>query len=115
MQTELISDGNSSETCPEEHNDSIGFNSCSFSWEGFDDERSGKAPERKVKNKSRKRFTLRIDEPLHFKRGGVNIIIGPTASGKVSYSGYIAIMNESQVSFFKPDFRSYGAAWRNVL
>ncbi|KAH9929009.1 multidrug resistance-associated ABC transporter [Epithele typhae] len=31
-----------------------------------------------------RRFSLRIDEPLRFKRGAINLIIGPTGSGKTS-------------------------------
>ncbi|EMD39557.1 hypothetical protein CERSUDRAFT_111872 [Gelatoporia subvermispora B] len=33
---------------------------------------------------SRRKFTLRVDEELTFKRGAVNLVVGPTGSGKTS-------------------------------
>lgn len=108
--TELISEGNSSETfkCPEEHARSIGFKSCSFSWEAFDDslEGNGKSPERSRRSKSRKKFCLRIDDQLLFKRDHINIIVGPTASGKTSI--LMALLGEMYYKPHGPD------SWYNL-
>lgn len=60
-----------------ENEESIGFKSCSFSWD------KGTKGKKKTDN-TRDRFELRFDDEITFKRGAINIIIGPTASGKVS-------------------------------
>lgn len=60
------------------HNkDTIGFGDCSFSWDSFD---QPEGPSRRT----RKAFRLRFDGEVLFQRGKINIIVGPTASGKVS-------------------------------
>lgn len=63
--------------------DMIGFKECTLSWNSFD---KYETPATK-KNYGRKYFNLRIDDEIIFKRGQINIIIGPTASGKVSLQG----------------------------
>ena len=53
--------------------DVIGFSHASFAWAKID---GSTTPSRN--------FTLSIDDQLIFKRGSLNLIIGPTGSGKTS-------------------------------
>jgi ABC-type multidrug transport system fused ATPase/permease subunit len=57
--------------------DLIGFRDATFAWsqDGARDD----APASSVR-----RFTLKVEGELFFKRGCVNLIIGPTGSGKTS-------------------------------
>ncbi|EMD36160.1 hypothetical protein CERSUDRAFT_115127 [Gelatoporia subvermispora B] len=55
----------------------IGIREASFTWTNETDG-SG------TLGSSRRRFTLRIEDELTFKRGGINLIVGPTGSGKTS-------------------------------
>ncbi|KAI0068079.1 P-loop containing nucleoside triphosphate hydrolase protein [Artomyces pyxidatus] len=55
----------------------IGFGNASFTWANDDVTTGTMTP-------SRRRFILRIDDELVFKKGCFNIIIGPTGSGKTS-------------------------------
>ncbi len=57
----------------------IGFNACTFSWNSFDT--IAQLPGTK---NGREQFFLRFDSEVIFKRGCINIIVGPTGSGKVS-------------------------------
>lgn len=58
----------------------IGFKACSFSWDAFSDSLTkGK----KRRRNTRERFELQFFDEVSFKRGAINLIIGPTASGKV--------------------------------
>lgn len=52
----------------------IGFRDATFAWSNDDGALSP----------SRRNFRLRIEQELVFKRGGINLIIGPTGSGKTS-------------------------------
>ncbi|KAF7325835.1 ATP-binding cassette transporter [Mycena kentingensis (nom. inval.)] len=54
----------------------IGFRDATFTW-------SNEVQDGTV-TPSRQRFTLRIPEELLFKRGGINLVLGPTGSGKTS-------------------------------
>ena len=64
---------------PEEHTKTIGFHNASFTWAN-DSAKLAVTP-----GGSRKRaFMLHIDEELFFKRGKLNLIVGPTGSGKTS-------------------------------
>ena len=54
--------------------DQIGFNNCSFSWEPFDAQ----------PQKGRRNFKLTFGKDVIFQRGCINLILGPTASGKVT-------------------------------
>ncbi|EIN13416.1 P-loop containing nucleoside triphosphate hydrolase protein [Punctularia strigosozonata HHB-11173 SS5] len=54
----------------------IGFNDAAFTWSA--DESSGSM------TPSKRNFRLRIPDELIFHRGGINLIIGPTGSGKTS-------------------------------
>lgn len=56
--------------------DAVGFNACSFSWDAFDQPKGSN-------NRTRKSFRLRFDGEVLFHRGEMNLIVGPTASGKV--------------------------------
>lgn len=53
----------------------IGFNKATFTWSNAED--GSLTP-------SRRRFALRIEDQLTFRRGCVNLIVGPTGSGKTS-------------------------------
>jgi ABC-type multidrug transport system fused ATPase/permease subunit len=57
------------------NDDSIGFRDASFAWSSDTD--GSLTP-------SKRKFLLRIEEELLFKRGQINLIIGPTGSGKTS-------------------------------
>ena len=55
---------------------SIGMNDASFTWSATST--SGSL------TPSRRTFTLRVPDKLEFKRGAVNLIVGPTGAGKTS-------------------------------
>ncbi|KAH7905737.1 P-loop containing nucleoside triphosphate hydrolase protein, partial [Hygrophoropsis aurantiaca] len=81
LETELLDEF--SQTEQEEHlftqredlADVIGFRNAVFSWS--DDTDGALTP-------SKRRFTLHIGEELFFERGHINLIVGPTGSGKTS-------------------------------
>jgi ABC-type multidrug transport system fused ATPase/permease subunit len=56
----------------------LGFQDASFSWT------SSPSSGALTPGMSRRAFKLRIDGELSFHRGGLNIIVGPTGSGKTS-------------------------------
>jgi ABC-type multidrug transport system fused ATPase/permease subunit len=53
----------------------VGFRNATFSWSGVSD--GSVTP-------SSRNFILRIEEQVLFKKGQINLIIGPTGSGKTS-------------------------------
>ncbi|KAJ7347434.1 hypothetical protein DFH08DRAFT_960765 [Mycena albidolilacea] len=55
----------------------IGFRDATFTWSNDDNSDGSVTP-------SRHRFTLRIDDELLFKRGRINLVLGPTGAGKTS-------------------------------
>lgn len=57
---------------------SISIRSMLFTWDASDD---GKT---RVTGLDRRRFRLRIDDEVVFKSGKINLIVGPTGSGKTS-------------------------------
>jgi ABC-type uncharacterized transport system fused permease/ATPase subunit len=59
------------------HQSDIGFGKASFSW-------SNESATDGTLTPSRQTFRLHIDDELVFKKGGFNLIIGPTGSGKTS-------------------------------
>ncbi|KAF9062353.1 P-loop containing nucleoside triphosphate hydrolase protein [Rhodocollybia butyracea] len=74
--TELLDAFNPGPTQPALLDESeIGFQNASFSW---GEEGDGTA------TPSGRKFVLRIDEKLMFKKGCLNLVIGPTGSGKTS-------------------------------
>ncbi|KAJ7041996.1 multidrug resistance-associated ABC transporter [Mycena alexandri] len=78
-QTELLdvcSDESTSNSFPlSDDNDTIGFTDAAFSWSTGDTTPTGA---------NQPRFLLRIDGSLFFKRNCINLIVGPTGSGKTS-------------------------------
>ena len=73
--------------------DTIGFQNASFTWSN--DEPDG------TLTPSRRRFTLRVRGELLFKRGCINLIIGPTGSGKTSL--LMALLGEMHFIPMSPD------------
>jgi ABC-type multidrug transport system fused ATPase/permease subunit len=55
--------------------DSVGFRKATFTWSPESDGST---------TSSGRTFTLRIEEEILFKKGGINLIVGPTGSGKTS-------------------------------
>ncbi|KAF4617652.1 hypothetical protein D9613_005677 [Agrocybe pediades] len=55
----------------------IGFKNATFTWSLGDEDDGTLTP-------SKREFKLRVEEELVFKKGGINLIIGPTGSGKTS-------------------------------
>ena len=77
----------------DEHKEDIGFCRAYFTWsnESFD---GSVTP-------SRQALRLRVDEELQFKRGGFNLIVGPTGSGKTSL--LMALLGEMHYIPLGPD------------
>ncbi|KAH9166021.1 hypothetical protein EDB89DRAFT_2115943 [Lactarius sanguifluus] len=73
--------------------DVIGFQNASFTWSN--DHADG------ALTPSRRRFTLRVQGELLFKRGCFNLIIGPTGSGKTSL--LMALLGEMHFVPMSPD------------
>jgi len=74
--------------------DVIGFQDASFTWSSDDVDDGVFAP-------SSRKFTLRVDGELLFKRGCINLIIGPTGSGKTSL--LMALLGEMHFIPMAPD------------
>lgn len=55
----------------------VGFRNAAFTWSN--EPRTSETP-----GSSRGNFTLRIDEELIFKKGKINLVVGPTGCGKTS-------------------------------
>ncbi|KAF5389764.1 hypothetical protein D9757_005974 [Collybiopsis confluens] len=72
----------------------IGFQNASFSWYGESDGTT---------TPSGRRFVLKIDDKLTFKRGCLNLVTGPTGSGKTSL--LLALLGE--MHFVPPGPQSY--------
>ncbi|KAG8864753.1 hypothetical protein FRB96_003338, partial [Tulasnella sp. 330] len=60
--------------------DSIGFRNATFAWKVD----SGSAGSSGTTTPSQRNFQLRVDGDLFFKKGKLNLILGPTGSGKTS-------------------------------
>jgi ABC-type uncharacterized transport system fused permease/ATPase subunit len=76
----------------------IGFRNATFTWSN-DSEDGTVTP-------SRRRFQLRIEDELLFKRGCINLIIGPTGCGKTSM--LMALLSEMHFIKANPD------SWYNL-
>ncbi|KAM5539757.1 hypothetical protein V8D89_006570 [Ganoderma adspersum] len=64
---------------PEQHQNTIGIRNASFTWA------NDSAKQAVTPGGTRRRvFMLRVDEELLFKRGKLNLIVGPTGAGKTS-------------------------------
>ncbi|KAF8803419.1 multidrug resistance-associated ABC transporter [Phlegmacium glaucopus] len=72
----------------------IGFKNAIFSWSNSNEEEGSLTP-------SKRSFKLRVDGELFFKRDCVNLIIGPTGSGKTSI--LMALLGEMHFIKSKPD------------
>jgi ABC-type uncharacterized transport system fused permease/ATPase subunit len=68
--------------------EALGFYDASFTWSA----EQTATPEDGTTTPSRRNFVLRIDGELVFKRNVINLIIGPTGSGKTSI--LMALLNE---------------------
>ena len=60
--------------------DSIGIKQTTFTWTNDGEAQTPVTPSRA----GRRKFVLNIDGELLFKRGQINLIVGPTGSGKTS-------------------------------
>ncbi|VDB89909.1 unnamed protein product [Peniophora sp. CBMAI 1063] len=76
----------------------IGINDASFTWSATSTDGS--------LTPSRRTFTLRVPDKLEFKRGAVNLIVGPTGSGKTSL--LMALLGEMHFKPLTPE------AWVNL-
>jgi ATPase subunit of ABC transporter with duplicated ATPase domains len=74
--------------------DVIGFQNASFTWSNDDVHDGDLTP-------SRRKFTLRVNGELLFKRACINLIIGPTGSGKTSL--LMALLGEMHFIPMSPD------------
>ncbi|KAI0066574.1 P-loop containing nucleoside triphosphate hydrolase protein [Artomyces pyxidatus] len=61
----------------EAHKEEIGFGRASFTWSNDDAVSGAETP-------SKRKFVLRIDGEVKFMKGSINLIVGPTGSGKTS-------------------------------
>ncbi len=102
-QTELIDEFTESETAallstpvPEEYQNSIGIRRASFTWAN-DSAKLAVTPG----GTRRRMFMLHVDEELFFKRGKLNLIVGPTGSGKTSL--LMALLGEMHYIPVGPD------------
>ena len=75
--------------------DVIGFQNASFTWSNDDADADA------TLTPSRRRFTLRVTGKLLFKCGRINLIIGPTGSGKTSL--LMALLGEMHFVPMSPD------------
>jgi len=87
-----------STTTTPEHNQDIGFRNATFTWSN-DSEDGSMTP-------SRRRFQLKVEEELLFKRGCFNLIVGPTGCGKTSM--LMALLSEMHFLPSNPD------SWYNL-
>ena len=72
--------------------DVIGFRNASFSWANTTGGSTAPTP-----GSGRRNFNLRIDGDLFFKKGKINLIIGPTGCGKTSL--LMALLDSAQESW----------------
>ncbi|KIJ49985.1 hypothetical protein M422DRAFT_246356 [Sphaerobolus stellatus SS14] len=82
----------------QETSDDIGFRSARFSW--------SVEPDSGAVTPSKRRFRLNIEDELLFKRGKINLIVGPTGSGKTSM--LMALLGEMHFMPYSP------SSWFNL-
>ena len=82
----------------ESHRSDIGFGRANFTWSDEEDN--------DTLTPSRQRFRLCIDDEVKFKDGAINLIVGPTGSGKTSV--LMALLGEMHYVPLHPD------AWVNL-
>ena len=94
---------------PEEYRHSIGIRHASFTWAN-DSTKLAVTPG----GTRRRMFMLHVDEDLFFKRGKINLIIGPTGAGKTSLLmallGEMHYIPQGPTSFV--NLPRTGGAWR---
>lgn len=84
MQTELLDSWSQTEaepailSAPPPAPDVIGFRQATFTWSAEEDNNNG------LYTPSRRQFFLKIEGNLLFQKGVINMIVGPTGSGKTS-------------------------------
>ncbi|KAJ6585523.1 multidrug resistance-associated ABC transporter [Mycena capillaripes] len=93
--TELLDSFTSNETAAPTASNLVGFRDATFAW--FDDETGGTA------TPPSRRFLLKIEGELIFKPGCVNLVLGPTGSGKTSF--LMALLGE--MHFMPSDLLSW--------
>ncbi|KIK51558.1 hypothetical protein GYMLUDRAFT_50501 [Collybiopsis luxurians FD-317 M1] len=85
--------------------DAIGFRKATFTWSAEDDDNNadgdGNGSGSGSHTPSRRRFLLRIEDELLFKKGVVNLIVGQTGSGKTSV--LMALLSEMHFVPSGPD------------
>ncbi|KAJ7675294.1 hypothetical protein B0H17DRAFT_1207802 [Mycena rosella] len=81
----------------QEESPDIGFRDASFTWSNDSDGSATPSPDR---------FALRIDDELLFKRGCINLVLGPTGSGKTSL--LMALLGEMHFTPASP------SSWYNL-
>jgi ABC-type uncharacterized transport system fused permease/ATPase subunit len=81
-----------------ENSQHIGFHNATFTWSN-DTEGGTVTP-------SRRRFQLRIEDEVVFRKGCINLIVGPTGSGKTSM--LMALLSEMHFVRSNPD------SWYNL-
>ncbi|KAF9516655.1 hypothetical protein BS47DRAFT_1371638 [Hydnum rufescens UP504] len=82
--------------------EAIGFRNSTFTWS----KSVGGAPLEAPVTPSRRHFRLRVEGDLFFHKGGLNLIVGPTGSGKTSL--LLALLGELHFSPPGPD------SWYNI-
>lgn len=75
--------------------DAIGIKGITFTWD------AGSASGTSTPGTPKRNFKLRIDEEVMFKRGGINLIVGPTGAGKTSL--LMALLGEMHRTPLRPD------------
>ncbi|KAH9918376.1 P-loop containing nucleoside triphosphate hydrolase protein [Epithele typhae] len=65
---------------PESHQDNLGIRHASFTWANDSARHASTTPE----GTRRRAFVLTIDDEVFFRRGKVNLVVGPTGAGKTS-------------------------------
>ncbi|KAH9911177.1 P-loop containing nucleoside triphosphate hydrolase protein [Epithele typhae] len=65
---------------PDSHKDSVGIRHASFTWANDSAQQASVTPG----GTRRRAFALRVDDEVFFRRGKINLVVGPTGSGKTS-------------------------------
>ncbi|OSX60068.1 hypothetical protein POSPLADRAFT_1048490 [Postia placenta MAD-698-R-SB12] len=79
---------------PDEHHATIGFRSAAFTWNNASNDTEAPSPHQR-------NFTLRVEQEITFKRGCINLIVGPTGAGKTSI--LMALLGEMHYIPMTPD------------
>ncbi|KAI0709575.1 P-loop containing nucleoside triphosphate hydrolase protein [Cerioporus squamosus] len=93
-------DGPAAFARPAQDMDVVGIARTTFTW-AKDGESSVPATPATSEGSSRRKFVLNIEDEVIFKRGGINLIVGPTGSGKTSL--LMALLGEMHAIPSGPD------------